>query len=379
MTPEEKLNAIKFGLADIIGIEKLESKVLNGETLKVYWGTCPTGPVHLGYLVPLIKIAHLVLAGCDVTILLADLHAQLDSVKTSWEILELRTRYYELAIKQILTRLLVDIDKIKFIKGSEFQFTTKYTIDVYKLMSRITVEETQESVKNIFSPTSNQVLSGLVYPILQILDEIYLDVDCELGGLDQQNIFAMGQKNLSKMGYEPNIYLMNHIVPNLLAKSLSGSKEQFMNFDFYDKMSSSGNINTIIDINEDPANIYKKINLIGQENKFILFSYLRHIIFPVIDLQNAYKYYQLKNSNKYISENYNKIRFNVVIDGLYGDFMGIESFENIEELELAYKSDLINLHDVKQAVSKWIGTFFCPIKKYFNSGEMIELLSKCFE
>jgi tyrosyl-tRNA synthetase len=38
------------------------------------------------------KIADFLLAGCEVTILFADLHAYLDNMKAPWELLSLRTQ-----------------------------------------------------------------------------------------------------------------------------------------------------------------------------------------------------------------------------------------------------------------------------------------------
>jgi tyrosyl-tRNA synthetase len=85
MNMEEQLELIKDNLAEIIGEAELVEKIKSGKTLKVYWGTSPTGKPHIGYFLPLIKIAHLVKAGCEVTILFADLHAYLDAMKTSWD------------------------------------------------------------------------------------------------------------------------------------------------------------------------------------------------------------------------------------------------------------------------------------------------------
>jgi tyrosyl-tRNA synthetase len=89
-----KLELIKDNLAEIIGEKELLEKLNLDKPLKVYWGTSPTGIPHIGYFLPLIKIAQLVKAGCEVTILFADLHAYLDAMKTSWDLLEFRTKYY---------------------------------------------------------------------------------------------------------------------------------------------------------------------------------------------------------------------------------------------------------------------------------------------
>ena len=56
MNIEEKLKLIKSGLAEIIGETELDEKIKSGKTLKVYWGTSPTGKPHIGYFLPLIKL-----------------------------------------------------------------------------------------------------------------------------------------------------------------------------------------------------------------------------------------------------------------------------------------------------------------------------------
>jgi tyrosyl-tRNA synthetase len=182
-----QLELIKENLAEIIGEKELDEKISSGKPLKIYWGTSPTGIPHIGYFVPLIKIAQLVKAGCEVTILFADLHAYLDAMKTTWELLDLRTLYYEILIKQILLELQCDITKIRFIKGTDYQLTREYTIDVYKFMSKITIDAAQKGGAEVVKQSDNPTLSGLAYPLLQVLDEVYLGSDAELGGQDQRN------------------------------------------------------------------------------------------------------------------------------------------------------------------------------------------------
>lgn len=75
-------------------------EVLKERDLKIYWGTATTGKPHVAYFVPMSKIADFLKAGCEVTILFADLHAYLDNMKAPWELLELRTRYYEVRNKR---------------------------------------------------------------------------------------------------------------------------------------------------------------------------------------------------------------------------------------------------------------------------------------
>ena len=69
--------------------------MLQERDARIYWGTATTGKPHLAYFVPMSKISDFLRAGCEVTILLADLHAYLDNMKAPWELLKLRTEYYK--------------------------------------------------------------------------------------------------------------------------------------------------------------------------------------------------------------------------------------------------------------------------------------------
>lgn len=59
----------------------------------------------------------------QVTILFADLHAYLDNMKAPWSLLELRVKYYEAVIKSMLKSIGVPLDKLKFVKGSDYQLS----------------------------------------------------------------------------------------------------------------------------------------------------------------------------------------------------------------------------------------------------------------
>lgn len=62
----------------------------------------------------------------------ADLHAYLDNMKAPWELLVHRCDYYQMAIKSMLKSIGVPLDKLKFVKGSDYQLSKEYTLDVYR-------------------------------------------------------------------------------------------------------------------------------------------------------------------------------------------------------------------------------------------------------
>jgi len=56
-------------------------------------------------------------------------------------------------------------------------------------------------------------MSSLLYPILQALDEEYLGVDVQFGGVDQRKIFMFARDHLPRIGYKKRSHLMNPLIP----------------------------------------------------------------------------------------------------------------------------------------------------------------------
>ncbi|GIY03023.1 tyrosine--tRNA ligase, cytoplasmic [Caerostris extrusa] len=121
-SPNHRLNLIKRNLQEVLGEDKLV-EILKERDVKVYWGTATTGKPHVAYFVPMSKIADFLEAGCEVTVLFADVHASLDNMKAPWELLDLREKYYEAVIKAMLESIGVPLEKLKFVRGKDYQLT----------------------------------------------------------------------------------------------------------------------------------------------------------------------------------------------------------------------------------------------------------------
>jgi len=63
----------------------------------------------------------------------------------------------------------------------------------------------------------------LIYPIMQSLDEEYLKVDVQFGGLDQRKILMFARENLPKIGFDARVEVMNPMIPGLVGKKMSSS------------------------------------------------------------------------------------------------------------------------------------------------------------
>ena len=146
MSAADKKALITRNLQETLGEDRID-EVLKTRDLKIYWGTATTGKPHIAYFVPMSKIADFLNAGCEVTILFADLHAYLDNMKAPWDLLKLRTEYYEHAIKAMLESLGVPLEKLRFVRGTSYQLSESYTMDVYRLASLVTEHDARKAGK----------------------------------------------------------------------------------------------------------------------------------------------------------------------------------------------------------------------------------------
>ena len=227
-TVDEKLALITRNLDEVMGGEAALQRmraILAERELRVYWGTATTGAPHIAYFVPMAKLADFLLAGCAVTVLFADLHAFLDNLKAPWEQLTHRTRYYEEVIRAMLVSIGVPVERLTFVRGTSYQLSREYSLDMYKLSTLCTERNAKKAGAEVVKQVASPLLSGMLYPLLQALDEEYLHCDAQFGGVDQRKIFTLAEKLLPALGYAKRIHLMNPMVPGLTGAKMSSSEQ----------------------------------------------------------------------------------------------------------------------------------------------------------
>ncbi|KAI9439043.1 tyrosine tRNA ligase [Lactarius indigo] len=220
---DERYHLITRRLDEVLGGDAIKALLAQGKTPKCYWGTAPTGRPHVGYFVPLTKIADFLTAGVEVKILLADVHAFLDNMKAPLELVGHRTKYYKFVLLAVFESLGIPTSKLTFVEGSSYQLTKEYNLDNYRLCATVTEHDAKKAGAEVVKQVESPLLSGLLYPGLQALDEQYLDVDFQFGGVDQRKIFTFAELYLPRLGYAKRAHLMNAMVPGLAGGKMSSS------------------------------------------------------------------------------------------------------------------------------------------------------------
>ena len=170
---------------------------------------------------------------------------------------------------------------------------------------------------------------------MQTLDEEYLKVDMQFGGMDQRKIMVFAREYLPKIKYKPRIELLNPMIRGLVGEKMSSSIEA-----------------TKIDLLNDEETVRKKINnaefIEGNPNNGIM-ALLQYLI---IILKNDKK-------EKFIVERPQK-------------FGGKIEYSNYKEIENDFMNKKLHPLDLKNAVAKEINILL----KNFRENKELHILHK---
>lgn len=275
MNPNERYELITRNLGEVLGAQELLKLCQEeGRIITCYWGTATTGRPHIGYFVPLTKIADFLRAGVKVKVLLADVHAFLDNLKAPLELINQRVSYYSHILRAVFTSIGVPIERLEFVTGSSYQYSTSYNRDCLKLASLVSERDARKAGSEVVKESDAPPLSGLLYPLLQALDEEYLGVDFQFGGIDQRKIFTFAELYLPRIGYAKRIHLMNTMVPGLTGTKMSSSDAK-----------------SKIDFLDSPEEVKKKIKdavcVPGEVTGNGILAFLESVLLPIADLKRS--------------------------------------------------------------------------------------------
>ncbi|KDR82350.1 hypothetical protein GALMADRAFT_237612 [Galerina marginata CBS 339.88] len=367
--PDEKYELITRRLQEVLGGDSIKGILAEGRQPKCYWGTAPTGRPHIGYFVPLTKIADFLRAGVHVTILLADVHAFLDNLKAPLELVAYRTKYYEFLLTAVFKSLGIPISSLRFVEGSSYQLTKEYNLDNYKLCATVSEHDAKKAGAEVVKQVESPLLSGLLYPGLQALDEQYLDVDFQFGGVDQRKIFTFAELYLPRLGYAKRAHLMNAMVPGLAGGKMSASDP-----------------NSKIDFLDTPETIRKKLKSAFCEEGNVegngVLAFVEAVLIPISRLRLERRAAGsetllepgLGDQRPFIADDAPEgTVFSVERDAKFG---GSTHYKNFEEVKADFASKQLHPKDLKSSVTEGIIRLLTPVREAFEANEEWQKIEK---
>lgn len=217
-----------------------------------------------------------------------------------------------------------------------FKITSDYTLDFYKLSTAVTVRNATKAGCNVVKQVENPVLSGLMYPLLQCLDEKYLKADAQFGGIDQRKIFALSEEFMERK----IVHLMNPMVPGLNNAKMSSSDDS-----------------SKIDLLDEPSAIRKKLNKsyfsVEDCETSALLLFIRHVCFHI------------SSDNSFTVDRSEENGGNV-------------KFCNYEDLLKACKDETIHPADLKNSLINFLTVILGPVREAFNTPDMKKLITEAY-
>ena len=256
--------------------------------------------------------------------------------------------YYTFVLTAVFRSIGVPLDKLEFVTGSSYQYSPAYSRDTFRLCSITSEHDAKKAGAEVVKQTSSPPLSGLLYPLLQALDEEYLGVDIQFGGIDQRKIFTLAEASLPKLGFARRAHLMNAMVPGLAGGKMSSS-------DPHSK----------IDFLDSPAEVKKKIKAavaapgVVEDNG--LLAFIRAVILPIAKLQLQSD----KVSSPFATSEAPK--GSLVTFVRKPEYGGTLHFSDYQSIEKAYAAEDLHPGDLKAFITESINTLLAPVQEEYRT------------
>jgi|TARA_B110000263_G_scaffold53988_1_gene45336 tyrosyl-tRNA synthetase len=326
---EDRKAKVMRGVIECVSESELETLLSSKEKPRAYVGFEPSGLLHAGSLVPMLKTRDLVNAGFQVTILLADWHGYInDKLKGDWDNLRAGVEYQ----KQMFS---------VFSPGVEFKTASELVSEkgYWEMVLRVSKSSSLKRMRRALSimgrneEDGDRDMSKFFYPAMQATDIYALDVDLALGGMDQRHAHMLARDAAEKLKISKPVALHTPLLG-----SLSGPGRM----DTDSKMSKSNPSGALL-IHDTKKILTKKLSK--------AYCPPERAANPVLDL---WEYLLAPGLGKIVIERPEK-------------FGGNLEFKSYSDFENSYVSGNLHPLDMKNGTASALFELFQPLQEACNS------------
>lgn len=214
--PADALAAIRDAAAEAVTPEELAvlvARAEKGERPRAYIGFEPSGTAHVGWMVCTDMVRRLSDAGFDVTILLADWHAQIND-KLGGDLAAIqRCGAY---MQESFVALGVP-SSVTFRYANELTRDPSYWAMVVQVQKHTSIARMRRAM-TIMGRAEDEAdadMSKFLYPAMQVADIFHMNIDLAYGGLDQRHAHMLARDVAPKLGRTPPVAIHTALVPSL--------------------------------------------------------------------------------------------------------------------------------------------------------------------
>ncbi len=190
-----RLDLVLRGVAECVTQVELEALLEAKAQPMAYIGFEPSGLLHAGSLVPMLKVRDLIAAGFRVTVLLADWHGYINNkLDGDWDALHAGVEYQ----RQMFGTFAPGTE---FLTASELVRSDGYWERVLHVAKATSLKRMRRAV-SIMGRSGDEAESDtsmFFYPAMQATDIYALEVDLALGGMDQRHAHMLARDAAEKL------------------------------------------------------------------------------------------------------------------------------------------------------------------------------------
>lgn len=227
------------GIENVYPSRELVKARLEKEKLTFYLGVDPTGPtLHIGHLIPLLKLAELQKAGHKVFFLIGDFTAMIGDPTDK------TAARKKLTHEEVLANCKTYKDQAsKFISfegenAAELKFNSAWLAkmnfsDVLELASLMTVDQMlkRDMFENRMKENKPIYIHEFMYPLMQGYDSVAMDVDGEIGGNDQTFNMLTGRDLIKSLKNKDKIVLTTKLIVDPAGKKMGKTEGNMISLD----------------------------------------------------------------------------------------------------------------------------------------------------
>lgn len=252
-SPEEQLQILKRGAAQIISEAELLAKLRRGQPLNIKLGVDPTAPdIHLGFTVALTKLRQFQDLGHNAILIIGDFTAMIGDPsgrsKTRPQLTHDRVMENAKSFQQQAFKILDPKKTRTVFNGEWFEMMTFQ--QVMRLNGRVTLQQMlqREDFKGRVDRGEPVHLHEIQYPIMQGWDSVKIRADVEIGGTDQLFNILVGRDLQREEGQEQQVVFLMPLLEGL---------------DGVQKMSKS--LGNYVGVSEPPSEMFGKLMSISDD------------------------------------------------------------------------------------------------------------------
>jgi len=356
MDLEKKLEIITNNTVEVVTREDLVKLLVEKEKPRGYLGFEPSGLVHIGWLVWMFKVKDLVDVGVEFYVLEATWHAYInDKLGGNLDLIRKAARY----TRRVLGAVGVPETRVKYIDAEELVNSKEYWAMLIKLAKNTSLARIKRPIIIMGRQASEAEsdFSKLIYPLMQVTDIFYLDLDIALGGLDQRKAHMLARDLAEKLDFKKPVAIHTPIISSIKGSSKKVSQSSELDIDDVAsefKMSKS-KPETAIFVHDSPEAVRSKILSAYCPPRVLEFN-------PVIEI------------NKYLLFQQPGFVLHIERPSKYGGSLDVYSVRELEEM---YSQGRIHPLDLKNATAEALVKMLENIQlKLFSSKETIKLLEE---